>query len=525
MIRADAGVSVTMQQRIRRPSSGHVRTIMQFPPRSSGHKDGPPGGGGTSTPYCNQFLLLQTQQPNGPLTPSGQQMPKRELPEVLYGVLDQAEILDDGSVVLMFGTVAGDWLQMQLASGAPVPLTGATSTQFFISMPLYLLEVRYDATDLIAIGGPTLFGTLIDGVLQDLEGIWVRIALAAGGRPAALFDNLFGPAINVGVVAIEPAELEAGQFLNSLDPLDPATGVPDATEQDIENALLSSSTFDEIAVYDVGQGSANGLISNQEVVCYFDFGGGAAPNTFTFPPALASFCQCNSPPIILSHWDHDHWSSEGRDTRVHAQTWIVPRQTSNNTKRAPHHSSLIKAIQAAGGTILVWPSGLNSKRIGQLEISLCTGSAKNTSGLALTVHPPSGVAGLPVLMPADAGYDDLRVVPTSGQHDAILCPHHGGRSNSPKIPKPPSGAYQRLIYSYGPSNTYKHPLLNTYDPHHLADWFDNRTGVSKPTPPPYIVRNTEDRTSKGLGHVGFDWTTSASTSALACGADLDIQQK
>jgi hypothetical protein len=126
---------------------------------------------------------------------------------------------------------------------------------------------------------------------------------------------------------------------------------------------------------------------------------------------------------------------------------------------------------------------------------------------------------------ADAGYDDLRVVPTSGQHDAILCPHHGGRSNSPKIPKPPSGAYQRLIYSYGPSNTYKHPLLNTYDPHHLADWFDNRTGVTKPTPPPHIVRNTEDRTSKGLGHVGFDWTTSASTSALACGADLDIQQK
>jgi hypothetical protein len=256
--------------------------------------------------------------------------------------------------------------------------------------------------------------------------------------------------------------------------------VPDATEQEIENALGPSSTFDEIAVYDVGQGSANGLISNQEVVCYFDFGGGAAPNTFTFPPALASFCQCNRPPIILSHWDHDHWSSEGRDTRVHTQTWIVPRQASNSTKRAPHHSSLIKAIQAAGGSILVWPSGLSTKRIGQLEISLCTGSSKNTSGLSLEVHPPSGVSARPVLMPADAGYDDLRVVPASGQHDAILCPHHGGLSNSPNIPKPPSGPYQRLIYSYGPKNTYKHPLFKTYDPHHLADWFDRGHETDSP---------------------------------------------
>jgi hypothetical protein len=514
-----------MQHRLRRPSPGHARTIMQFPPRSSRRKDEQPGGGGKSTQYCNPFLLMRAQQPNGPLMPSGPQMQQRDLPDVLYGVLDQAEISDDGSVVLMFGTVAGDWLQAQLASGVTVPLDPAASTQFYVSMPLYLLEVRYDPVDLTAIGGTIPLPTLVEEALLALEGIWVRIVLGSGGRPAALFDNLFGPPIDVGVVSIERAAPDAGQFLNSLDPLDPATGAPDATEQEIENALRSSSAIDEIAVYDVGQGSANGLISSQEVACYFDFGGGAAPNTFTFPAALVSFCQCNNPPIILSHWDHDHWSSEGRDIRVHTQTWIVPRQASNSTKRAPHHSSLIKAIQAAGGTILVWPSGLTTKRIGQLEISLCTGASKNTSGLALEVHPPSGTSALPVLMPADAGYDDLRVVPTSGQHDAILCPHHGGRSNSPNIPKPPSGSYQRLIYSYGPSNTYKHPLFRTFDPHHLADWFDNRTGVTKPTLPPHIVRNTEDRTSKGLGHVGFDWSTSASASALGCGADLDVQQK
>ena len=507
-----------MQQPVDRHSTGHVPTVMQHPPRASLHGDGPPGGAGRSTQYCNPFLLMQTGQSRGPSPPSGQPMRQRPLPDVLYGVLDQAEIADDGSIVLLFGTVAGDWLQAQLASVVAAPL----DTQFYASMPLYLLEVGYGADEFRE---RFPIGTSVDGALEILEGTWVRIALGASGTRASLFDNLFGLPIDVGVVSINPAEPDDEQFLNSLDPLDPAK-VPDAAEQDIENALLPASVVGEIGIYDVGQGSATGLISNREVVGYFDFGGGAGPNTFTFPTALASFCQCKTPPIILSHWDHDHWSSEGRDTRVHTQTWIVPRQTWSGTKRAPHHSALIKAIQAAGGTILVWPSSLNSKRIGQLEISLCTGTTKNRSGLALEVHPPSGIQALPVLMPADAGYGDLRVTPASGQHDAIVCPHHGGRSHSPTIPNPPAGAYQRLIYSYGPNNTYHHPLFATYDPHHLANWFDGRSGVSTPTPPPHIARNTEDRAPiKKLGHVGFDWTAGAATSTLACGADLDPQQK
>lgn len=363
----------------------------------------------------------------------------------------------------------------------------------------------------------------VDGALPDLEGIWVKIELADGGTPGFLFNNLFGPAIDVGVASIVPAALDAGRFLDALDPLDPVTGVPDATEKQIEDALGSVSSIDEITVYDVGQGAATGLISGKEVACYFDFGGGAAHNTFTFPAKLARFCQCKTPPIILSHWDHDHWSSAGRDKRVHMQTWIVPRQVSSVTKRAPHHSALIKAILAVKGVILVWPSTLYRKQIGQLAISLCKGYSKNTSGLSLEVDPPSGLCALPVLMPADAGYDDLRAIPTSGQHDAIICPHHGGRSNSPSIPNPPSGSHQRLIYSYGPKNTYHHPLSRTYTPHDGANWFDGRITPLRATS---IVRNTADRLKpRDLGHVGFDWTTGKALSALACGADLDIQQK
>ncbi|MGY3690567.1 hypothetical protein ACVIGA_000647 [Bradyrhizobium sp. USDA 3240] len=449
---------------------------------------------------------------------------------MLFGVLDQAEVSDDGSVWLMFGTVSGDWLQGQLAQQAVVPSDEAGRTQFFVAMPLYLLEIQLSANDVLAIGRPG--GTrlppppgrtkrTLERTLLNLESRWVRIILADGGPPANLYDNLFGAPIPVGVGSIRPPTKEQTRFLDALDPLDKLS---DASEEQIETALTSASRVKEIAVYDVGQGAANGLISAHEVVCYFDFGGGVAGHTPTFPTGLRRFCQCNRPPIILSHWDHDHWSSQGRDKRVHAQTWIVPRQASNG-KRAPHHLALISAILKRGA-ILVWPSTLYTKRIGQLEISLCTGSSKNASGLSLTVYPPSTASAKPILMPADAGYNDLRAYLGSGAYDAVVCPHHGGRSNSPSVPTPPSsGSYQRLIYSYGTPNSYGHPLPATFTKHDSAKWIDRRV-----TPPPasFIVRNTADRTvPPNLGHVGFDWTTSTSLTALACaaGSDLNVQQK
>jgi len=518
-----------MQQRLTRK----IPKKSLHPKGSSGHEHRPPGGGEKSgLPYCNPFLLFQPRQANGPLIPASPQVQMGPLPKFLYGVLDQAEVSDDGNTWLMFGTVAGEWLQRQLAQSTVIPADLAARTQFFASMPLYLLEIRLSPVEVLAVGGPdgSSFSSLgpasrhpFGQTLIDLERRWIRIDLAGAGRDADLFDNLFGPAIQVAVGSIRPALPDEGQFLDSLDPLQ---NEPDATEQEIEDALSAVSHVDEVAVYDVGQGGANGLVSAKEVVCYFDFGGGVAGNTPTFPTALSTFCQCLKPPIILSHWDHDHWSSEGRDKRVHAHTWIVPRQTSHNTKKAPHHSALITAIQSAHGTIVVWPSTLSTKRIGQLEIGQCTGSSKNDSGLCLEIHPPSGVFAKPVLMPADAGYDDLAVYRGSGSYDAIVCPHHGGRSNSPRIPSPPSsGTYQRLIYTYGINNTYKHPLLNTYTNHNNAFWLDRRVTVP---PANYIARNTADRNARsGLGHVGFDWTTSTSLTALTCaaGSDLDVQQK
>ena len=472
-------------------------------------------------PFCNPFLVLQPQDAQ-PFDREPDPASIRRPPQTIYGVLDQSEILADGTIAMTFGTVdGGGWFQTLVVTNPVATLNEDDLARFYATIPLYLLEIRVELSDFGLFAEATPLFLSVDAVLDALEGTWVRIDLAEGtGLPADLYFNLFADPIPIGVTGFTRAGPRESAFLDTLDPL---AKVEDASEDQIVEALALDSPIEEVAVYDVGQGAANGIVSGQEVQCYFDFGGGVAGNRKTFPPKLKSFCRCLSPPIILSHWDHDHWSSHGRNNKFRTHTWIVPRQHSAGTKRAPHHSSLIAAIRRVG-RLLIFPAK-KSIVAGQLVVSECTGTSKNTSGLALEVLPPSTSSGeKPVLITADAGYDDL-LSPVSGaaDFDAIVCPHHGGRSNSPTIPTPPSWTYQRLIYSYGPGNTYKHPLRATYNNHDSAAWYDAR--VSSSTTP--IVRNTADRTTVGLGHVGFDWDAHSTPAKLGCSGstDLDVQQK
>jgi hypothetical protein len=336
-----------------------------------------------------------------------------------------------------------------------------------------------------------------------------------------VFHNLFEPAARIRVESIRTPSLGIRQILNDLDAL---RNQRDATLDEIEYQLSTSDEIEYVAVYDVGQGEAIGLVHKDKVACYFDFGGGAAGNQKTFPNRVKKFCFCNKPPIVLSHWDHDHWSSQGRDKRAHLSTWIVPRQSLKSSKRGLHHSALIRAIVESGGRIMIWPSDVSRHTFGQIVVNQCTGSSKNSSGLALEVLPPSKLDGKPILLPADAGYGDLPNYPADGAYDAVVCPHHGGASNSPTAPKPPAAAYQRLVYSYGKENTYGHPLRRTRRMHHNSLWSDAK--VIKRLQP-QITRNTADRTKIGVGHVGFEWTATKLPGPLVCDRkkSLQVQQK
>jgi len=469
---------------------------------------------------CNPFLILGGE--------------KWKPPQRVYAVLDQAEPTERGSVVLLFGAMDASALD---ARGDEIPrLSDARNfIEIYRRLPLFLLEAEFSRDAVLRLSDGTPRSLLEDDqagssdvpdaalaeALARLEGMWLtfRLEEAANCARGSLYGNLFVDPEPIPIAEVSPPTGPALQLLAHTDPL---AGEPDATSDDIENVLSAQGTPEAIAVYDVGQGNSNGLLHDGRVVIYFDFGGGAGRNTKTFPSVLKKFCFCatSSPPIVLSHWDHDHWSSEGRDTTSHYATWIAPRQTIHGGKRAPHHNALITSIKKYG-KLLIWPNTVSTLSVGKLRIHKCTGTVKNDSGLAMEIFPPDTASGDSVLLPADAGYDDL---PTGASitFDAIVCPHHGGKSNSPTVPSRPALTYARLAYSYGPKNSYGHPLKPTFTAHDTANWADARVRGSSV---PIYVLNTEDRATCGLGHIGFDWGAVAFPVPPCKGTcELEIQQ-
>lgn len=472
-------------------------------------------------PLCNRFLLKD--------------QPDFETPKRIYAVLDQAELSPDGAHQFMFGGLGAAVFDQQLAEISSRADAGDFEA-IFEQMPLFLLELKLSARALIRLhAGNTTELTEddqepgdpggmdeIQTAIEELEGRWIEFSLEGTGASATgvLYRNLFGDPQPTAIAMATTPGSGALQALSRIDPLD---GQRDATQTEIEAALAPAvGSLDEIAIYDVGQGSSCGLLSNGRVATYFDFGGGVAGNKKTFPRKLVSFCFCRTemPPIILSHWDHDHWSSEGRDTRSHGATWIAPRQPITGRARAPHHSAFIASL-ISNGKLLIWPAKLSSLAVGQFRIIKCVGTSKNASGLAVEVDPPDDTHA-PVLLPADAGYDDIPGA-SSGTFEGIACPHHGGWSNFKNVPTKPSPRHSRLAYSYGRNNTYHHPLSATYTAHNNASWTDPR--VTKQSAPCY-VRNTEDRSANKLGHIGFNWGKKSRPTKPPCSGAcyLGIQQ-
>lgn len=461
---------------------------------------------------CSPFLIPGGDEPATPLR--------------LYAVLDQVYPLFTGTGHglhrLIFAAAAASAFEDPQNLGARLGKSRDDFVTMFRDLPIFLIEIDLGLDAIVRLAAVDAQPIVADdqvaprkdpsddvaGILEELEGRWKLIELGDGGGQAVLYANLFGEARSVSIATIgEPA----ANIQARLDATDPLAPEPDASAKDIVNAL-DVGEVDHVAVYDVGQGGANGLVSGGEVKAYFDFGGGVTANAMTFPPALKNFCFCsNDVPLVLSHWDADHWSSEGRDTRAHSKTWIAPRQSGTRTKRGFHHGALIASI-LRHGRLLIWPASATSLTIGQITIWQCTGTSRNTSGLAMTVAASSSRQADPVLLPADAGYGDMpRRAPTA--FEGIACPHHGGHSRSPSVPAAPAAQHARLMYSYGAKNTHGHALHSTRTAHDRRGWSDPSVGtalVSK-------VLNTELRSPASLpGHIGFDWGSGLAPGAPTC---------
>jgi hypothetical protein len=343
-------------------------------------------------------------------------------------------------------------------------------------------------------------------------------------RPAVVFEKIrsaaledFGPSDGAAF-----AEIAATTHLATrLRKVVSTAHIPDATDKEIDNALgnLAKAKIDWAVVYDVGQGNSIGLCNGRgSVEAYFDLGGGVLANAATFPSTLKNFCFTRNPPIILSHWDFDHWSSANRDTNALARTWLAPRQSVG-----PTHVALMTSIMSSGKLLLA-PPGLATKWRGQLQLEFCNGSGRNHSGIALTLsEKPNGV-GEQMLFPGDARYPCLPSLSSKQNYLSAVAPHHGADMKNRTVTTCLGLNPSRLVYSFGAGNTFSHPRYVTRVDHNGAGWHDPVIAAGAAH---YEVRETANRGSSSLGHVLLGWKRHGTAPTLPCfglQCQLKVQQ-
>lgn len=406
----------------------------------------------------------------------------------------------------------------------PPPAAGDGLVEYYDRAELFVLELRIEtgnASPVVTMPGipaaeaeeaePEDWFSLVAEPLRGKEPRPNEIRLT-------IYPNLYAAGIEATLLEAGPVDRETSA---KLDRAVSTTHIPDASDKEVGEALagVARASLDWSVVYDVGQGNAIGLGEPRgSVQTYFDLGGGVTGNRKTFPSALSTFCFTTKPPIILSHWDFDHWSSANRDTRSHAMTWIAPRQSVG-----PSHLALMSCIQKAGKLFLV-SAGFGPHQYGQLYLERCIGKGRNHSGFALSLSETSGGGGKRMLFPGDARYTYIPSFPKwCAQYVSVAVPHHGGDMGNRTVPLCPQLAESRLVYSCGRPNTFSHPRHITRMDHQSAGWRDPIFGSS----PNYEVRETPNRGKQALGHVLLGWKNCSAAPALACGGktcQLEAQQ-
>lgn len=343
---------------------------------------------------------------------------------------------------------------------------------------------------------------------------WYEVHVLKGGK-SRLYYTLFGQSMPVKIRACGYAPANAMAKLSKIFDLTPH----ERTSQDIQDVLDTvTGTIDWVSVYDVGQGNANGLCDATETpLAYFDLGGGVGGNSSTFPTAFADFCYVQDPPVILSHWDWDHWSSGALFSGAQALKWIVPNQALGAA-----HSLLAAGLHSAG-LLYVWPrNGVPHLTSGKMTVHRCTGigAGRNHTGLAMEVIGPGGED--PILLTGDARYTAIPGAAT-GSFTSVIVPHHGADMSSRTVPLGPGNVpgAAHTAWSYGNGNSYSHPAPVTEQDHDTAQWFHSSLRL------PSVDLATVNRVSPGpgqpaFGHIGLDWAGSA-LPGHSCGTRCSVE--
>jgi hypothetical protein len=416
-----------------------------------------------------------------------------EFPRKAFARLDQTEPVnthDSDEAVFAFDAVDANWSGFG-ADGffdleRPQEVRTALSqfwTEMFGPRETRPLDDRFDKMPIYRIEVTSRYGDTFWKFLQGLsEGAWITLELGSSGSfPVDVYGGILAAAVEAFLLSATPTSAAESAALSSEFDVDLW---PDAADADVDQAIAGRGAIDSLVAYDVGQGAAVGFLDGSEnAQLFFDLGGGCYGNTKTRPNPLR-FCWRNKAPVILSHWDTDHWAGETTDPLAAQATWVAPRQH----KLGPTHHAFAGRILASGGTLLIWgaPAGtVRTHALGSgqtLALARCTGTSRNGSGIAGLVKATTLGEGW--LLTGDAGYREVGLT-LPAQLSTVVVPHHGADMGSKSVAPPRPSGYTRLVYTFGPGNTHgrtriSHPTSAAVTHHHGRGWYHGAWMLSNP---------------------------------------------
>lgn len=409
-----------------------------------------------------------------------------------------------GSEFVLFDAVDADYFDRTYAMAGQATKPGGWRSQVERA-PIYAIEIN--ASDAAPAAASWLALHPHDALPE-----WSQIELLPDDKgEAAIYNSIAGPPRRARV-SVRPASNKLARILAHATDL-----MPEVRPEDEIKQALPGSSIEHIFVLDVGQGSANALVTSEgNVVSYVDLGAGVLADIGTWPPSMGGICLLYDPPVILTHWHYDHFHAANIYPAAQGMTWIAPLQT-----LGPGPQSAMASAIAAKNKLMVW-SGSGVLSTGTIDLERCTGpsSNQNRSGIVVWVLGSAGMD--PILLPGDAGYSDIPTLFAGKAIAGFAAAHHGGRAPGRPPAKPATGT-PRVALSYGYSNSYRHPLATSLLGLTTSRWTIGHpaTGIDE--------RRTEDRSGgaggTGLGHIRLNWTGNCGPHhTCRCGCTVDPTQ-
>lgn len=285
-------------------------------------------------------------------------------------------------------------------------------------------------------------------------------------------------------------------------------------KQDIVDALeapIRGEGFPiNVMVYDVGQGNANALVDERgRPRLFFDLGWPDSFNRQTRPPAPPDLFACEgtctkkTAPVILSHWDYDHWGYAVANTdyvfgqgaakisfkpQAMSRPWIVPKppRIKNGKGLGPTHMRFLSSLRNR----IAWPNRLQTVvfSAGIITRSDVKVSPTDRNNQALAWFVMGAGLNEAILLPGDLSFNRLRwpsLSPSLNPRIAgLVASHHAGIVRGITTSNLKAATPTKLAVSVGRGNYYRHPIARILTRYQRANWHpDVRTSNRTIWPP------------------------------------------